>query len=419
MNEEVSKICRICLAEGSQNIFHNNRRNVDSISSLDRILEKLRFVTMLKIQPTDCLPGMICDSCLVQLNVAYNFKMKAIESDTKLHQYAIEKGFGIPDTSSYNLAITDTQHTCNFIVPEPIHQQRAISHTVIQASENISTAAAIQQEYLRHFETPQSMSSTTQRTSSQNEKNSGLPPFRCMPILVKVEPQDDYMDSAEVSPATSDENLQTVSDSSSIRSNDNLSGSSMVCVNSKSSKHVKTIDSSSDKSFVKAYIGTTGNLPVNGIEVTTKSSSDKSSVKTNNSPDEKQKAVKKETSQKSTKRPLRSNQVEQESDDDNLPLKKRSKNKKRARESEILQSSFNTVKLGSSGKKKQQSNKDRHSTDTSMTTKSGRKISFIVDLKAKKPKSRSLPTEDRRRKEFKEKLKGNNSTSKNNKKTKT
>lgn len=49
MNEEISKICRICLAEGSQNIFHNNRRNVDTISSLDRILEKLRFVTMLKV----------------------------------------------------------------------------------------------------------------------------------------------------------------------------------------------------------------------------------------------------------------------------------------------------------------------------------------------------------------------------------
>lgn len=55
MNEEISKICRICLAEGSQNIFHNNRRNVDTISSLDRILEKLRFVTMLKVNILMCV----------------------------------------------------------------------------------------------------------------------------------------------------------------------------------------------------------------------------------------------------------------------------------------------------------------------------------------------------------------------------
>lgn len=50
MSEELSKICRVCLAEGSQNIFNRRNANLsDTISSLDRILEKLRFVTMLKV----------------------------------------------------------------------------------------------------------------------------------------------------------------------------------------------------------------------------------------------------------------------------------------------------------------------------------------------------------------------------------
>lgn len=41
------------------------------------------------------LPPMICDLCIVQLNVAYNFKRQASESDTKLRQYLIENGIDI------------------------------------------------------------------------------------------------------------------------------------------------------------------------------------------------------------------------------------------------------------------------------------------------------------------------------------
>lgn len=349
--------------------------------------------------------------------------MKAIESDTKLHQYAIEKGFGLQETS-YNLAITDSQHTCNFIVPEPLHQQRAISHTVIQASDNIATAAAIQQEYLRHFETPQSMSSTReQRPTSQNDKLTAIlsssastgpqQPFRCMPMQIKVEPHDDYLGSSEVSPAASDEHLQTVSDASSIRSNENLSGSSMVCVNKKTSNQIKSSDnSSSDKSFVNAYISSS--MSGTTASDTTKSSSDKSSVKTS-SPDDKQKPSKKEKETvRTNKRPLRSNSdhKDDKTATEKFEPKKKAVRRGRTRESEILQSSFNTVKLGSSSKKQQ--NKDKNTANTSMTTKSGRKISFIVDLKESKRQSRIRESQDRRRKEVKEKLKGQT-----NKKTKT
>ncbi|XP_063708699.1 uncharacterized protein LOC134837261 [Culicoides brevitarsis] len=398
MNEELSKICRICLAEGSQNIFHHNRRNVDSISSLDRILEKLRFVTMLKIQPTDCLPGMICDSCIVQLNVAYSFKMKAIESDTKLHQYAIEKGFSMQETSYNSLAITDG--SCNFIVPEPLHQQRSIAHTVIQSE----SSTAIQQEYLRHFETPQSMASTQNPPTTASQQAQGIQqPFRCMPIQIKIEPMDDYMASSEVSPAVSDENLQTVSDSSSIRSNENLSGSSMVCVNK------KTKDNSSDKSFVNAYISS-------GSSDTTKMTS------TTNSPEEKKTSLRSSSIKSSPRSPLEKKKVEKTQESppvktrrlrsmEDIKAKEQPKPKRgrKARNSEpdILLNSFNTVKLGSTSKRKQNE-------DNSLTTKRGRKISFIHDLSNNKKRNaqnaENSPKEDKRRKEVRDRLKTNKKT---------
>lgn len=50
MSEELAKICRVCLAEGSRDIFCHRTTNTDTISSLDRIVEKYRFVTMLKVR---------------------------------------------------------------------------------------------------------------------------------------------------------------------------------------------------------------------------------------------------------------------------------------------------------------------------------------------------------------------------------
>lgn len=97
MAESYTKICRICLTEGSRNIFQRTlaKDALYNVSSLNRISEKLRYVTLLKIDEMENLPPMICDLCIVQLNVAYNFKRQATESDTKLRQYLIENGIDI------------------------------------------------------------------------------------------------------------------------------------------------------------------------------------------------------------------------------------------------------------------------------------------------------------------------------------
>ncbi|XP_059620172.1 uncharacterized protein LOC132264107 [Phlebotomus argentipes] len=96
MTRNYAKSCRICLAEGSRDIFSSmspaGLRSDASVSSVSRLLEKLRFVTMMQISENDNLPPLICDSCIVELNVAYNFKRQAIDTSIYLQRHTIELG---------------------------------------------------------------------------------------------------------------------------------------------------------------------------------------------------------------------------------------------------------------------------------------------------------------------------------------
>lgn len=56
--KNLENICRVCLSRGSRNIFEKSSSNEsqfsipplsDNVSSLDRLCEKLRYVTMLKV----------------------------------------------------------------------------------------------------------------------------------------------------------------------------------------------------------------------------------------------------------------------------------------------------------------------------------------------------------------------------------
>lgn len=47
---DISKMCRICLGQGSRDIFEQSlASNLLARDDLSRIAEKLRFVTMLKV----------------------------------------------------------------------------------------------------------------------------------------------------------------------------------------------------------------------------------------------------------------------------------------------------------------------------------------------------------------------------------
>uniref|UniRef100_A0A1B0DJ64 Uncharacterized protein n=2 Tax=Phlebotomus papatasi TaxID=29031 RepID=A0A1B0DJ64_PHLPP len=96
MTRNYAKSCRICLAEGSRDIFTSMTPGTGrcdiSVSSVSRLLEKFRFVTMMQISESDNLPTLICDSCIVELNVAYNFKRQAIDTSIYLQRHMIEMG---------------------------------------------------------------------------------------------------------------------------------------------------------------------------------------------------------------------------------------------------------------------------------------------------------------------------------------
>lgn len=57
MNKNLENICRVCLNSGSRNIFEKSSNDSqfaipaigENVSSLDRLVEKLRYVTMLKV----------------------------------------------------------------------------------------------------------------------------------------------------------------------------------------------------------------------------------------------------------------------------------------------------------------------------------------------------------------------------------
>uniref|UniRef100_A0A182K0S7 ZAD domain-containing protein n=1 Tax=Anopheles christyi TaxID=43041 RepID=A0A182K0S7_9DIPT len=82
--------CRVCLAEGARNIFNTNTINDEmcTVASINHIPHKLQYVTQLQVNVNedDGLPFWICELCIVQLNVAYRFKMLAGESDNFLRQ---------------------------------------------------------------------------------------------------------------------------------------------------------------------------------------------------------------------------------------------------------------------------------------------------------------------------------------------
>ncbi|XP_055530130.1 uncharacterized protein LOC129721501 [Wyeomyia smithii] len=165
MNENLLKICRICLTEGSRHIFQKSVRPdaLYNVSSLNRISEKLRYVTLLKIDEMENLPPMICDLCIVQLNVAYNFKRQATESDTKLRQYMIENGIDImkdPLTFQPSRALNP-----------PVSNRAIETNRVNQRVNSVS-------------------SSVLEATANTTPSNGSATEPRLLPIRIKVETSD-------------------------------------------------------------------------------------------------------------------------------------------------------------------------------------------------------------------------------------
>ncbi|XP_065086755.1 uncharacterized protein LOC135708578 [Ochlerotatus camptorhynchus] len=292
MNENLTKICRICLTEGSRHIFQKTVAHdaLYNVSSLNRISEKLRYVTLLKIDEIENLPPMICDLCIVQLNVAYNFKRQATESDTKLRQYLIENGIDIMKDVRSLPAI------------RPADQPSAPVRTLSVPNRtnhrlNSASSASV-------FEVP---------TNRIGAASTNLRPFepRLIPIRIKVETPEtveqssepgDLLSASTISPlstgaipvvtvpstsmvtakTTSSENIVIESSPGSSKGSLSSNGrdSAMVVVNS------QNISLQGDEDYVQTILGSNSSLAINASKSVEKhdASTEKSTKKTNAEP---------------------------------------------------------------------------------------------------------------------------------------
>lgn len=181
------------------------------------------------------LPKNMCDSCIIQLNVAYNLKKNAIQSDLKLRQYMIE--FGINVTSYTTCSI----NTVSVIRPPAmILPANATSESVtITTAKSTTVAPPVPQQQTRTFPV--------------------------MPVIIKEEPVD-YEVMSDITVETNTEAFEehmrnqrnrtnghrslASTSSSSNKSLTPLPNHSMVSVNTKSLVQ----NGSSDTEFINAYI---------------------------------------------------------------------------------------------------------------------------------------------------------------------
>lgn len=194
---------------------------------------------MHQIDENENLPKCICDSCIIQLNVAYNLKKAAVQSDIKLRQYVIEYGVNV---TSYTTCINTVA-----IVRPP---------GVLMAPNSSSSPS---------ITTTSNTIVTTEKQTTSGEP-SERPPFAVMPMIVKEEPAD-YETLSDITVESNAETIEEHCTTEITRTSlvvpiiarqkekrtNPLMDSLMVAVNDKS---LLTASSTSDVDFINSYMQT-------------------------------------------------------------------------------------------------------------------------------------------------------------------
>ncbi|XP_070499300.1 uncharacterized protein DDB_G0284459-like [Chironomus tepperi] len=310
---DIHKLCKICLNPGTRDIFDSGFTNIVSRDELNRIAEKLRFVTLLKVSPKENLPQQICDLCIVQLNVSYNFKRLALKNDFYIRQYMIENGMNL-------LKEDDDQPVENSI---EIHQ----IHNVIRTSNRYRPQQAITSipnEPFRRNSTTSSVSgistmivngcengtTTVNGNSSDNQFVHPSRPF-VQPIQIKTEPVD-----------PDEENLDNIDKTQTNQSSPSSSSSGSVLTINSSEKSQRTRAKSPPMIVINGHIT---NTPNNNIQ---KTSHPTTSSKTTTNIDKTSPKASTSVSSDKFKEKLRDKENEEPKKTKNLPKQVKSINKK-------------------------------------------------------------------------------------------
>jgi hypothetical protein len=184
---------------------------------MSRFLNKLS--SSQQVSPKENLPQQICDLCIVQLNVSYNFKRLALKNDFYIRQYMIENGM--------NLTKEDEDHSVSTQLEiHQIHNVFRTSNYRPQAPPAISSVTELRRNSTTSSVSGVSMlangcdSNGVATNGSTNGSNFAHPtrPF-VRPIQIKTEPVDpDYEDTT-----TNGTNVNETQSSPSSSSNDSVS----------------------------------------------------------------------------------------------------------------------------------------------------------------------------------------------------
>lgn len=193
------------------------------------------------------LPKNMCDSCIIQLNVAYNLKKNAIQSDMKLRQYMIEFGMNV------------TSYTACSINTVSVMRPPAILMPTSTTSESVTITTA--------KSTTVGPTPTVQIQPPPPPQLQTLRPFPVMPVIIKEEPVD-YEVMSDITVETNTEAFEehmrnhrnrtngihstTSTSTSSNKSSTPLPVHSMVSVNTKSL--LLTSQESTDSEYISAYM---------------------------------------------------------------------------------------------------------------------------------------------------------------------
>lgn len=256
------------------------------------------FFPFIQVDECENLPKNMCDSCIIQLNVAYNLKKNAIQSDLKLRQYMIEFGMSV---TSYTAC---TVNTVSVIRPPAMLMPTSTTSESVTITTAKSTTVGPAPVSIPPQQT-QVHQHQQQQQKQQKQLQSPQPPpppppllvhrpFPVMPVIIKEEPVD-YEVMSDITVETNAEAFEqnrnghlhtngirsTISStsSSSNKSLTPLPTHSMVSINPVNSKSLlMSTQTASDSEYLSAYILT----PSSNSDQTTKTTSTKSMAKRTN-----------------------------------------------------------------------------------------------------------------------------------------
>jgi len=152
------------------------------------------------VSPVENLPQQICDLCIVQLNVSYNFKRLALKNDFHMRQYLIENGMNLTkDDEDSGMESLEIHQIHNVI---RTNRYRApILASEVRRNSTTSSVSGVSTMLLNGRE-----NNITPSNHQPDPRFAPPRPVAVRPIQIKVEPVDEEESRKEPSPSTSTSN---------------------------------------------------------------------------------------------------------------------------------------------------------------------------------------------------------------------